>query len=170
MTKIMENSALIAILKTFSTEEIKEFGLYTESPFFNKNKNVIYLYALLKNMYPKFSVKNLEKENLFSKIFPGKKYNDENMKTLIYLLSRLAEKYMAFKKYNEEPYAERNYLLSTLDNRKLDKHFRKYEKRTEGELNNAGGIDLELINEKIHFGKIKSTFYSERNYDELIYR
>jgi hypothetical protein len=166
----MENSTLIQILNTFTREEIKEFNLYVESPFFNRNKNVIRLFALLKKEFPKFKNERIMKENLFKQIFPGEKYNEENMKTIIYLLTRLAEKYMAYQKFREEPFGERYKLLASLDKRKLDKHFRKYEKITEEELNEIKGIDLELINDKISFGKIKSTFYSERNYDELIYK
>jgi hypothetical protein len=149
---------------------MKEFNLYVMSPFFNKNKNVIKLFGLLNNEFQEFKEHRIKKEYLFKQIFPQEEYNEENIKTIIYLLTRLAEKYMAYQKFIENPLEERYKLLASLDKRKLDKQFHKYERRTEDELSEIKGIDLECINEKISFGKIRSSFYSERNYDEIIYQ
>lgn len=165
----MEQNTLIQILRTFDSKQMKAFKLFVESPFFNKNINVIKLFSLLEKQHPRFKAIFIQKELLFQKIFPGKKYLDENMKTLIYLLTRLSEKFIVYADFQSEPYGERNRLLVSLDKRKLDKLFYKYEKQTSELHNNVRDVSLEALYEKTAFEKIRRDFYSERNAEEKIY-
>ena len=88
----MQNSQLIKLLKTFTPTEINKFREFITSPYFNKNKNVIKLYEILKKAYPDFE--KLTKENLYSKIFPGKKYKDNNLRVLIHHLYENAKNFI----------------------------------------------------------------------------
>jgi len=76
----MENSQLIKLLKTFDTKEIKRFSEFISSPYFNKNKNVIKLYEVVIKAYPDFE--KITRENIFFKLFPGKKYNGNTLRVL----------------------------------------------------------------------------------------
>ena len=70
----MKNSQIIKLLRTFDPKEIRRFSEFISSPYFNKNKNVIKLYEVIRKAYPDFEQEKFTKENVFSKIFPGKKY------------------------------------------------------------------------------------------------
>jgi hypothetical protein len=89
----MENSKLAEVLRTFSKDELKEFEKLVVSPFFNNDKNSVLLLKELKKFHPGFSSKNLTKENLFSRIYPGKKYNDQVMKNAISILMKMCNEY-----------------------------------------------------------------------------
>ncbi len=166
----MENNNLIRIIKTFNKKEIKEFDLFINSPFFNKNKNVVKLFGILKKQYPAFNPQKIIKKELYKKIFSVHGYDDENMKTIIYLLTRLAEKYIAYSKYQANWYEERKQLLVSLNERKLDKLFIKYEKQTDDFFNNINGVDVETLYERIDFTKTRCNFYVDRNEEEKIYK
>lgn len=99
----MENSKLFRLLKLLSKTEFKEFGLFLRSPYHNRLNNVTRLYDLLKKHYPYLINKNLTKEYLYSKIFPGKKYNDIQMRALQSHMFSLAEKFIAINAFEKDP-------------------------------------------------------------------
>jgi len=67
----INNSKLIQLLGSLDGKELKQFEDYLNSPYFNKNQNVVQLFLLLKKQYPKF-VKPLNKKELFVKLFDAK--------------------------------------------------------------------------------------------------
>src|SRR5438552_1897987 len=121
----MLNSNLLKLLAKFTPSEMKEFGEFASSPFFNKNENVIKLFEYVRKYYPDFENKKLEKENAFSKIFPKQKYNDGYMRTLMFRLQNLAEEYLSYANYRKKEGALKINLLDELNSRKLEKAFLK---------------------------------------------
>lgn len=121
----MIKSNLLDILRKFSSKEIKEFGEYIRSPFFNKNQSIIKLYEYLRKQYPGFENKKVEKEIVYFKLFPGTKYNDGFMRTIMFNLSQLAEDYIAFCNYKNDRYSVKRHLAVELNNRDLKKLFEK---------------------------------------------
>jgi hypothetical protein len=89
----MHETRLIRILKTFSEEEFKNFGKFIASPYFTTGRDVTPLYKVLKNYYPEFTGKGLQKEQVFSKLGKGK-YNEQLMRILISDLYKLAIEYL----------------------------------------------------------------------------
>jgi len=113
----MKNSQLITLLKTFSPKEIKNFSEFISSSYFNKNKNVIKLYEILKKAYPDFE--KLTKENSFSKIFPGKKYNVDTLRLLMHYLYERAKEFLAYNRFGKDIYGYKVELVSELFDRGL---------------------------------------------------
>jgi hypothetical protein len=134
----MKNTNLVQILSTFDNKEIKEFGEFVRSEFFNKNESVIKLYDLLRKYHPFLEEDKIVKEEVHRKIFPGTKYNDGFMRKIIFNLSRLAEQYLTYKKSVEHPVEAGVNLLSELNNRKLDKLFTKHFSEIKNELERSG--------------------------------
>lgn len=95
----MHGSTVIKLLSSFSQKEIKEFGEFLRSPYFNKRKAVIKLFDLISKAYPSFESEAISKEKLFTKLFPGKKYNDGTLRVLSHYLFDLAEKFTAYKTF-----------------------------------------------------------------------
>src|SRR5581483_11614366 len=92
----MHGSDIIELLKTFSAKEMKRFGELVQSPFFNKNKNVIALFDYLEKFHPNFPEKKIVKEKIYTKICKGEKYNDGRMRFFMAELKRLAEEYLVY--------------------------------------------------------------------------
>lgn len=121
----MYSSSLIEIFKKFTPKEMKEFEEFVASPYYNKNKNVITLFDLLKTEYPDFSKGELTKEKAFKVIYKGNKYNDGTIRLLMFYLQEVVEKYLAVKNFESHPFAAKIHLLNELNIRELHKMFEK---------------------------------------------
>jgi hypothetical protein len=130
----MLSSTLLNILSKFSAREIKEFGEFVNSPFFNKNENVIKLYNYIKKFHPEFNDKKLEKQYIYKRIFSKGKYNDGFMRTVIYNLGKLTEDFLAYVNFSKDEMDRGINLLKELNERKLEKVFLKYYSEIEGEI------------------------------------
>ena len=93
---MLKNKAL-DVIKTFNPAEIKSFELFIVSPYFNSNKAIIKLFELIRKRIQKASGKPLLEEELFLRLFPGKKYNYGIMKNLLSDLFGLCEIFLAIK-------------------------------------------------------------------------
>ena len=60
----MHKSNLIELLNVFTPKEFKELGEFVNSPFFNKNENVIKLYNYNKKYFPDLENVNLKKRKV----------------------------------------------------------------------------------------------------------
>ena len=83
------------VIKTLTPAELKSLELFIGSPYYNTNKAVITLFQLIKKHIQKDSEKPLLEELLFTRIYPGKKYNYGIMKNLLSELFGLCEKFLA---------------------------------------------------------------------------
>lgn len=121
----MKNSKLIELLKTFNTQELREFNDFVKSPFFNKNQELVTLYQYLKKVAPKFLDKNIDREVVYKSLFPKKTYEDKHMKYLMSFLLKLAENYVGYKKYQEQKLLPDYHILASCIDRKLEKHYQQ---------------------------------------------
>jgi hypothetical protein len=123
----MISLTLLNILSKFAPKEMKEFGEFVSSPFFNKNQNVVKLHTYLKKYYPEFNNrKHLEKEYVYKKLYGKGLYNDGFMRTVIHNLGRLAEDYLCYVNFTRDDLKRGLGLLEELNGRKLEKIFLKY--------------------------------------------
>lgn len=121
----MYKSQLIEVLKTLSPKEIREFSEYVRSPFFNKNEGVIKLFDHIKAFHPKFPEEKIVKEKVYSKVFPGARYNDGFMRKCMFTLSSLAENYIIYKGLDIGSLNAKNLLLKEYYSRKNAALFNK---------------------------------------------
>jgi len=122
----MQESKLITILKTLTTDEFYKFHEFVISPFYNKNKNITLLFNFIKKYYPKFSNNNFTKEKGFLFVFPNEKYNDSKLRVLMAKLLTLLEDYLALLENKEDEYINGIKVLRSLRLRKIDKYFENY--------------------------------------------
>lgn len=121
----MLNSSLIEAFKTFTPQEMKEFGEFVTSPFFNKNVNVIKLFEIVKKYYPELDSSKLEKEAVYKKLFPSKAYKDSTIRLLMFYLYEVVEKFLAYNHFVQRRPAYAESLLNELLGRGLFKEFEK---------------------------------------------
>lgn len=156
----MKNSKVIQILKSFSSEELKRFGDFLRSPFFNKKSNVIKLFKAFKKFGPAFDSVDLTDVNIYKKVFPGKSYNYGTMKNLIHEFNTLAKEFIAFQDFNDDHFLKKLDMLYGLASRKLNKIFDSSLKETEityHKLENLGDeyfknkFELEIVKLYSHY-------------------
>lgn len=71
------------MLKTFNQTEAKKFRDFVNSPYFNKNKNIIKLNNELLKYYPGFDSDELNEEFIFRSVYGNEKYDYFKIKNII---------------------------------------------------------------------------------------
>lgn len=144
----MNRSILVEQIKKFSSKEVKDFGEFIDSPFFNKNQGVIKLYDYIKKQYPDFDDEKMKKEYVYSKVFPKAEYNDGFMRTLMFNLSNLAEEYLAYRCFKSRQFSEKRYLLHELNERGLNRQIEKNMKEIQNEFSKAAVVNADYYYNK----------------------
>ncbi|MBN8583495.1 MAG: hypothetical protein J0M37_00250 [Ignavibacteria bacterium] len=121
----MHKSKSVQLLSTFSIDEIKRFGDFIRSPYFNKNSRVIKLFDELKKDHPDFTSKSVSKEKLYGKLFKGKSYNDQVIKNLNTELFKLEREFLAHDMLNKDQFERSFMLLTNLNSRNAELLFEK---------------------------------------------
>lgn len=100
----MHNNSLIKLLRSFTPKEISDFRDFLLSPYFNKKNSVIKLFDIIRKYYPEFADEEISKENVHKKLFPGKNYNDTNLRVLVHNLNELAKNFIAYRYFESNKF------------------------------------------------------------------
>ena len=137
------------ILKKLTSSEIKEFREYIYSPFFNKNKNVQKLFDYIVKQYPLFPPEKMKKEAVYKKLFNKGKFNDGFMRTLIFIITNLAEEYLAYTNFNKDKFNSKLSLVHELHKRDIDRIL----------LKNLRAIEKDFLSEEVKDEKYFKAIY-----------
>ncbi|MBL8015646.1 MAG: hypothetical protein JNK43_00125, partial [Ignavibacteria bacterium] len=130
----MRSSKLAGILSAFSKTEFIEFGKFLRSPYHNRTeRDLESFYKAIKPYYPEF---NIARETLYSRLYPGKKYNEKTLKNLFTDTFKLAKEFLAYNGFRESKRAFNNFLAEALLSKKLESEYNKSAERS-----------LDLLNE-----------------------
>jgi len=167
----MHNSKLIGLLRKFTKEEFRSFGLFVNSPYFNREKVLSNLHSELKKLYPEFEEKNLEKKIIYRKIFKGKDFNDVLMRNTVSDMLKLVMEFLAVTGLRRNAFLKNNLLLSELVLKEDEKMFKKIEsesvkllKNTPARNHNYFYDQYLLENQRWHLAQIKKSGGSEQNF------
>lgn len=131
----MHTSKAVQIISVLNEAELKDAEKFINSPYFNSNRNIIRLFGLLKKHYPDFGEELIQKGELFSKLFPGKTYNEQVMKNLSSGLLQLLLEFLAIDKYRGRNTNDKELdILRELNSRRLDNIFLSRLKKLEKDL------------------------------------
>lgn len=119
----MQHSKLIELLKTFNTRELREFGEFVSSPYFNKNQELADFYFVLKKLAPDFPPKKTSRKAVFKKCYPKQPYSDKQLNYLMSFLLKLAEQYIGLTHFREQDALEQFHTLAAYSQRGLEKHY-----------------------------------------------
>ncbi|HRJ86336.1 MAG TPA: hypothetical protein PK753_11730 [Ignavibacteria bacterium] len=126
----MINSSAAGLLRTFTKTEIKKFDRFVNSAYFNRKSAISRLWTEIKHFAPEFDSPRLTGENIYSKIYPGKKFNYGTMKNIIHELMVLAKKFIELEHYNSKKIRGNFNLLEVILERRLHGLFEKTFKET----------------------------------------
>jgi hypothetical protein len=119
----MISSKAIDLVKTFSEDEFKKFGLFVSSPYFNKENIQVNFFDILKKYHPEFDNRNFVKEKVFRRLYPGKKYNDGVMRNILSKTLDLAENFISIQNLQSNEFNCSLALIRELSNRKIGNLF-----------------------------------------------
>ncbi|MCB0728570.1 MAG: hypothetical protein KDD00_14000 [Ignavibacteriae bacterium] len=159
----MRKSKVILLLKTFSKEEIKKFDDLLSSPYFNKKKTLIRFYSELMKFHPEFPDDKISKENIYSKTFPGKNFNEQVIKNLNSEMLRLIKVFFEIELIGTDRFERKINLLKQLVRRKADKVYLSELKGFENELNEQSDISERKFHYLFLLEELKIAYHLERN-------
>lgn len=120
----MQNSKLILLLKTFDSSELRAFKDFVESPYFNKNEDLIQLYHYLKTLAAKgFPANKIQREAVFAAVYPDQFYDERQLNYCISLLLKLAERFIGLRRYEQSGMLPEYQQLFAYVERDLDKNY-----------------------------------------------
>ncbi|CAN5432986.1 hypothetical protein BH09BAC1_BH09BAC1_23510 [soil metagenome] len=119
----MHQSKLIQTLKILNTAELRRFGEYVHSPYFNKHDNTTRLCEVLLEEAPKFESPRLERETLYKELFPDGPYKMQRLNDVFTYLYRLLEGFLQQNVHDNRSREHALHLAQAFSERKLDKHF-----------------------------------------------
>jgi len=111
----MNNYPVIKTLRIFSKQDMKEFALFVQSPYFNTNQSVIKLFEQIKKHYPEFDDKMPDKRSLFEKSFGKIKYDDSFMRVTLFRLLELAKEFLVHRNLKRNHLLKETILLDELN-------------------------------------------------------
>lgn len=115
------NNKTYTILQSFDKYEVNRLRKFLQSPYFNMNEAIGTLFEIfIKDIFGK-SKKELDKENIWSKIYGSKKYDDVRFRKLNSELLKLVEKFLAQQVYEDNPIRQATHLISAVGDKKLGK-------------------------------------------------
>lgn len=114
----MKKIKLFEYLCTFDKEEWKRFGKFLNSPYHNSGRDFNTLYRLLHKYFPELNEKKLNTEYVFSKLYPGDKFDKNRssltIRVLYSQLMNMAEKFMMIDRFlNSEACKNKRELIYT---------------------------------------------------------
>ncbi len=120
----MEDSKLIAVLKTLSNKELNRFAEYLNSPYFNKNESLTILFDYLKKLAPNFNNHYLiSRSYIFEYLYGSRPYDELFLNNILSRLLRLLLEFLAQEEYYNKPNTQELYILKQLRQRKLPEKY-----------------------------------------------
>lgn len=121
----MKNTKLINILRTFSMDELKQFEKFVASPYHNRGKNCMPLLKELQKFYHNFDSEKLTYEEIYKKLYPGKKFNKQVMWNLSSALEKMLDDFLIIERLNKDELTRFYLLQFSLSAKPLAKYYGK---------------------------------------------
>lgn len=121
----MKNTQLFTALKSLDRSGFRKLGVFIKSPYFNSRSEVIRFYEAIKKFYPEFKVTENDMENIFKKVYPGKKVNDVLFRKLISLTLNLFTEFIAIENFRENKLDSGVRMVNMIREKKLSSLFEK---------------------------------------------
>ncbi|PHN05975.1 hypothetical protein [Flavilitoribacter nigricans] len=115
----MHDSKLFQLLKVLSEPELRRLKLFLKSPFFNTNAHILKLYQVLRKDHPYYQSKNLSKEKVYQKVFPGTDYHHQKLLNLMSNFTALLKDYLRNIQLEKTAHLQDRLLLQSFAERPL---------------------------------------------------
>lgn len=156
----MVEHQVVDILKTFSTEEVKQFRRFLASPYFIRSETVNSLFELLIKFHPNFISKKLTKEFIGENLFSSEKYSDSSVRNALSDLLESCELFLMQENFRKSATFSFDYLLKELREKRLVNVFSKNSAEVEKKLSPVEDVDSEYYLSKYKFELNKFNFSS----------
>lgn len=123
---MLKESKLTELLSALSYKEMKRFGVFLRSPFFNTNQRSIEVYNWIKGFHPTFDHKEYTPEFLYIAIYGLQPFDLAKVRYALTDLTRLVEEYLTYLEFEKQGARKKHLLLQNLESRSQDKYFKQH--------------------------------------------
>jgi len=131
----MHKSKLIDRLRLLKKDELRDFGRFIESPYYNKDEKAVKLFNYLKKYYPVFETSRLDRKYIATKLFP--EWNGNKYKKISYVmtvLSQLIDDFITVREFENDKLEYGQLQLRAYKRRRGDWFFHQTAKRLRANL------------------------------------
>ena len=114
-------SRLISLFRSLTPQEVKKFGQFLQSPYYNATPKMRDLYKYLKKRHPECLFTDEDKQKLFTQIFSSEPYKLKKMNNLMASLSSILQDFLLLQHMKKGTITRHQSLFEIYQKRKLDK-------------------------------------------------
>ncbi|MBC7775684.1 MAG: hypothetical protein H7246_09630 [Phycisphaerae bacterium] len=140
----MFSEKLLSILQTLSKVERNRFRKYLLSPYLNDQPDLILLFDASDKALRDDTFKQLERQQVWQKLYPNKPYNDAHLRRLASDLNQMALRFLSAEARSQNPLAEALDLQRLLEKPELKKHLTGIERNISHLLDQVSGQSTEF--------------------------
>lgn len=166
----MHNSKLIQLFDSFTDKEFKDFQKFLQQQV-EKDNNIFLLFEIIKDNQNKINSAQLEKTNVFKKLFGNIKYQDVKVRELMSALGKQAEQFLILEEQQDRDFYNQFALLKQFRKRDLSKQFTQQVKTLENIIEKDIYINSENHKREFLLADEKNNFFEKqqiRAHDEAI--
>lgn len=127
----MYGSKLIEVLSSLRPGEWKDLEVFLESPYFNRNPDLLRLAQMLKKEKPRFKEERIDRYVIFGKLFPQKAPDDKEIRYQMSSLLKLVMRFLGQQVYQQKALLSESHILEACEGRNLKKHYRHHLRQLE---------------------------------------
>ena len=117
---------------------MKEFEKFISSPFFNRGRNYIPFFNQIKKFYPKFEDKKMTPEYIYSKVYPGKKFNKQVLWNTTSSMLAMCEDFLMYVSLRRDKFERERQVAGEFLERRLSVYYKKKLNEMESALDSIG--------------------------------
>ena len=119
----MKKTRLIEVLRSFDKKELRELKKWLHSPFHNQREDVRQLYAYLIDGKRLHKDHLIDKEKIFTVLYPSESFDDAKMRQVAYFFMKAMESYLVYASSVEDDLEYRIRLARIYNERELKREF-----------------------------------------------
>ena len=111
----MIKSKAIEIINTLSNDELNEFRLFLDSPYFNRKKKILIMFDIIRSRFKDFDKNDVSEEQVFGELFSGGKYSASFVRNLMSELLTKCKEFLVVNRIKKENFDDNHSSLTLLD-------------------------------------------------------
>ncbi len=105
-------SKIVRYISEISAKDRERFYLFASSPYFNQHDKTKELLEIILEYIDRPN-KQLERDNLFGRLFPGEAYDDQKLHNVLSYLKKLYNRFLAYQYLESQPLREQLFTLES---------------------------------------------------------
>lgn len=122
----MKMHKLDRILSLLNVEQLQRLQTFIASPYYNTNQRIVALGMCLTEGYLNPKSQKLDRERLFEKTYPGEPYQDNKLRAMLSIVTRLVEDFLVAERIRDNQAIKQQMLLQSAQLAEDDKLFKEH--------------------------------------------